>query len=72
MRQSTAYDNRYCTGCACTTRHEVQEQIYACLRCGGVKYPSNMKEMLRVTALPSIPVMPMATQMPMMPKTVCA
>ena len=62
MRQCTAYDNRYCTGCACTTRHEVQEQIYACLRCGGVKYPSNMKEMTRASALP-----PMQLTMPMMP-----
>lgn len=50
MRQSTPYENRYCTGCQCTTRHEVKEIAYNCLRCGVVKYPSSQKEpAIRIT-----------------------
>ncbi|HEX2645505.1 MAG TPA: hypothetical protein VHU81_21070 [Thermoanaerobaculia bacterium] len=39
MRHRHPYENRYCTGCQCTTRHEVKETCYACLRCGAIKYP---------------------------------
>jgi hypothetical protein len=42
MRHRHPYDNRYCNGCHCTTRHEVKETTYACLRCGVVKYPSRI------------------------------
>lgn len=34
------FENRYCNGCACTTRHEVKQTTFACLRCGAIKYPT--------------------------------
>lgn len=39
MRHRHPFENRYCTGCGCTTRHEVKEVTFDCLRCGAVKYP---------------------------------
>lgn len=39
MKRRHPFENRYCTGCQCTTRHEVKETTYSCLRCGAVKYP---------------------------------
>ena len=39
MRHRHPFENRYCTGCQCTTRHEVKETTYSCLRCGAIKYP---------------------------------
>jgi hypothetical protein len=42
MRHRHPYENRYCNGCQCTTRHEVKEVNYACLRCGTIKYPSKI------------------------------
>lgn len=60
MRQSTPYENRYCTGCQCTTRHEVKDSAYSCQRCGVVKYPNyNMKEALRLSTPHGIPAMPL-------------
>ena len=40
MRNRHPYENRYCNCCQCTTRHEVKESAYACLRCGVIKYPT--------------------------------
>ena len=51
MRHRHPYENRYCSGCQCTTRHEVKETAYACLRCGVVKYPA-----MRVTPTPKTPI----------------
>jgi hypothetical protein len=39
MKHRHQYENKYCGGCKCTTRHEVKETTFACLRCGVVKYP---------------------------------
>lgn len=39
MRRRHPYENKYCNGCQCTTRHEVKETTYSCLRCGVIKYP---------------------------------
>ena len=54
MRTRHPYENRYCNGCQCTTRHEVKETLYACLRCGVTKYPSRLTRapQITVTALP--------------------
>ena len=41
-RHRHAYENRYCNPCQCTTRHEVKETSYACLRCGTVKHPTRL------------------------------
>jgi len=38
------FENRYCNGCHCTTRHEVKETAFACLKCGIVKYPSKVSK----------------------------
>ncbi len=43
MRQRHPFENKYCTGCQCTTRHEVKEATFSCLRCGAVKYPSKFR-----------------------------
>ena len=43
MRHSHPFENKYCTGCQCTTRHEVKETTFSCLRCGAVKYPSKFR-----------------------------
>jgi hypothetical protein len=40
MRHKHPYENRYCNTCQCTTRHEVKDIAYACLRCGVIKYPT--------------------------------
>ncbi len=42
MRHRHLFENRYCNGCQCTTRHEVKDATFACLRCGVVKYPSRI------------------------------
>jgi uncharacterized paraquat-inducible protein A len=42
MRNRHPYENRYCNGCQCTTRHEVKETSYACLRCGVMKHPTRI------------------------------
>lgn len=39
MTHRHPYENRYCNGCQCTTRHSVAVTTYSCLRCGVVKYP---------------------------------
>lgn len=36
------FENRYCNGCQCTTRHEVKETTFACLRCGVLKHPTRL------------------------------
>lgn len=43
MRHRHPYENRYCNTCQCTTRHEVKETTYACVRCGVVKYPTRVR-----------------------------
>ena len=40
MRHKHPYENRYCNTCQCTTRHEVKDITYGCLRCGVIKYPT--------------------------------
>jgi hypothetical protein len=50
MRQRHPFENKYCTGCQCTTRHEVKESTFSCLRCGAVKYPSKIREALRISS----------------------
>jgi hypothetical protein len=50
MRLRHPFENRYCTGCQCTTRHEVKDVTYSCLRCGVIKYPSKTREVTRVPA----------------------
>lgn len=40
MRHRHLFENRYCTGCQCTTRHEARTEQFLCLRCGVVKYPA--------------------------------
>ena len=42
MRQRHPFENRYCNGCQCTTRHEVRIATFACLRCGVIKYPTRI------------------------------
>ena len=54
MRQRHPFENRYCTGCQCTTRHEVKETTFSCLRCGVVKYPYR-REAIR---LPQVSIAP--------------
>ena len=44
MRHRHPYENRYCNGCQCTTRHEVKETVYSCLKCGTLKYPSKVNK----------------------------
>lgn len=39
MKHSHPFENKYCTGCQSTTRHEVKDKTFSCLRCGAVKYP---------------------------------
>lgn len=39
MRKKQTFENRYCTQCRQTTRHEVKADAHACLRCGTNKYP---------------------------------
>jgi len=39
--QRQPFENRYCNGCQCTTRHEAKETTFSCLRCGVVKYIVN-------------------------------
>ncbi|MCZ7644525.1 MAG: hypothetical protein M5U26_04445 [Planctomycetota bacterium] len=39
MRKRHPYENRYCNACKCTTRHEVKDAAFTCLRCGSVKVP---------------------------------
>ena len=52
MRHRHPYENRYCGGCQCTTRHEVKETTFSCLRCGVVKFPIRIvKPTLTVTSL---------------------
>lgn|GEM_PF-2283206 len=48
MRQRHPFENRYCTGCQCTTRHEVKDLTFSCLRCGVVKYPARYREPIRL------------------------
>jgi hypothetical protein len=48
MIQRPPFDNRYCSGCQCTTRHEIKEEIFSCLRCGAIKYPSKSRETFRL------------------------
>lgn len=50
-RPSFSHENRYCNGCQCTTRHEVKEASYACLRCGVVKHPTRL-----IISIPRPPV----------------
>lgn len=33
------FEPRYCNRCKQTTRHEVKETSFACLRCGVIKHP---------------------------------
>ena len=40
MRHKHPYENRYCNTCQCTTRHEVKDITFGCLRCGVIKYPT--------------------------------
>lgn len=42
MRHRHPYENRYCNGCKQTTSHEVKATVYACLRCGTLKYPTKV------------------------------
>lgn len=49
MRHSHPFENKYCTGCQCTTRHEVKEATFACLRCGVTKYPSKFRPAIRLS-----------------------
>lgn len=41
-RHRHPFENRYCNGCQCTTRHEVKETSFSCLRCGAIKYPATV------------------------------
>jgi len=53
MRNRHPYENRYCGSCQCTTRHEVKANVFGCLRCGVIKYPTRVtKAQPVVTALP--------------------
>ncbi len=49
MRHSHPFENKYCTGCQCTTRHEVKETTFACQRCGVTKYPSKFRSDVRIS-----------------------
>lgn len=52
MHHRHPFENRYCSGCQCTTRHVVKEVTYCCLRCGVVKYPTHtVKQVLSVLPL---------------------
>jgi transcription elongation factor Elf1 len=42
MTRRHSHENRYCNGCRITTRHEVKETTFSCLRCGQVKYPTRL------------------------------
>jgi len=49
MRHSHPFENRYCTGCQCTTKHEVKEVTFTCQRCGVLKYPSKFRATISLT-----------------------
>jgi len=68
MRQSTPYENRYCTGCQCTTRHEVKDVTLSCLRCGVVKYPSYPSSFKEIMGYSS----PHTSTLQSLPKVCCA
>lgn len=33
------FENRYCNGCQCTTKHENRVENTICIRCGVLKFP---------------------------------
>ena len=51
MRHRHLFENKYCTGCHCTTRHEVKDLTFACQRCGVVKYPVRSRVTIRIAEL---------------------
>ena len=55
MKLSIPYENRYCSGCQCTTRHEIKDVALSCLRCGAEKFPSKFKEALRISTVAAFP-----------------
>ncbi|MCK6471391.1 MAG: hypothetical protein L6R28_06565 [Planctomycetes bacterium] len=52
MSRRHPYENRYCNHCRMTTRHEVKEPEYGCLRCGSVKYPPRVLKPKVVRPMP--------------------
>jgi hypothetical protein len=37
MHHRHPFENLYCNKCQCTTRHEVKQTEFTCVRCGVVK-----------------------------------